>query len=874
MDVKGLTQQQRDSLKLQLEELKSRIVRARLESSEHETALRVFFRLEEFFERKQFLTFDAIVTTEEDYLFSFCDFPRMVILEAMFTDALEPYLPHELFRLGLRTFFPEMEQRSELLTLVFPEIKRVRLELRDYMNQMLKEIRQVRAVLKKEKPELIAIYDQWDGLNESRKELFRSYVYQLHRDFFRVVGLSAMFDKRAHPWFKGSFVSLLKKVFAKAKFNALGFGLDWSTKERQIDSVRFVLKQKRPELFDIYTQWPHLMETAKEAFRQNIYETIHQGHFRVWGIGLAIRHFGSYVAALQNIFPEANLNPLGFSLDWSSHERSQESIRYILRKERPHLMEKYQLWEQLTFREQELIKEEAYRITFSHLRLWGLRGALNRKETNGSYKNVLMNVFKKAELTHHGFEEMAKKMAVKRYRWTDGMDFVVENITDAFRLHAPHLLDKYEAFELLTSVEKEAFRQQVYKITHSHFSVWGIGAALNRNIVKEFKGSHVAALQYLFKNAGLNPLGFALHWGSVEQTINSVFYVLNRELPELMRLYCDWDELEDSEKEWVRQHIYQIDKAHFSAWGLAPSVRLAEFEGSYINVLQAVFPKAELSRFGFVFDWKTKEDGLASCRYVLKRERPKVMSSYERWDQLTPLSKEQLQQSIFNITKGHFRIWGLGTALMVKSAPYFKGSLIVALQELFSKIDLDPLGFSLQWHTKALGIASVLYVLKRRCPQVVRAYEKWELLVDRDQLHFRQELKNVSWAQFHEWGLNTAVNKKVAPYFGGKIHQVFENVFPKAYVKEKKAFHEFKESRGLKIIEEGLVVHVNFLKRELKRLEDERERIQEEFQEALGKDSDDRSMQEQADVLALENELNEIKNTILDHKEEINRLML
>ena len=60
------------------------------------------------------------------------------------------------------------------------------------------------------------------------------------------------------------------------------------------------------------------------------------------------------------------------------------------------------------------------------------------------------------------------------------------------------------------------------------------------------------------------------------------------------------------------------------------------------------------------------------------------MRQYERITQLNDREVHDLRNEIYKITYGHFKIWGLGAAMVKKSAPYFHGSHINVLLAFFS----------------------------------------------------------------------------------------------------------------------------------------------------------------------------------------------
>jgi len=71
-----------------------------------------------------------------------------------------------------------------------------------------------------------------------------------------------------------------------------------------------------------------------------------------------------------------------------------------------------------------------------------------------------------------------------------------------------------------------------------------------------------------------------------------------------------------------------------------------------------------------------------------------------------------------------FAMWGLNGALPKRSAPYFNGSYVKALQTVFPKLGLDPLAFELDYRTRDRGIESVRFVLTREVPDIMERYRK------------------------------------------------------------------------------------------------------------------------------------------------------
>src|SRR3989338_4581942 len=156
------------------------------------------------------------------------------------------------------------------------------------------------------------------------------------------------------------------------------------------------------------------------------------------------------------------------------------------------------------------------------------------------------------------------------------------------------------------------------------------------------------------------------------------------------------------------------------------------FHGSHVIALIAVFPKLNLNPLGFQLDWSSEERGIASVKYVLSKEVPNIMQNYERLDRLNDMGIDDLRNEIYGIKHGHFQVWGLGGVMHDRKAPYFHGSYIEVLRTLFRDLNLNPLGFQLDWSSKEKGIESVRYVLSKEAPHIIHHYKRITQLNDRE----------------------------------------------------------------------------------------------------------------------------------------------
>src|SRR3989338_4563439 len=380
--------------------------------------------------------------------------------------------------------------------------------------------------------------------------------------------------------------------------------------------------------------------------------------------------------------------------EWATREQGMENVRDAIRKNRPDLLERYENLNQLILREREQEKEslrnELYRITRGHFNIWGLGGAMKLEAApyfQGSYMNALMAVFPDLNLNPLGFQ----------LDWSSE-EKGIESVKYVLSQEIPHIMQQYERIAKLSEREIHVLRNEIYGINSGHLVIWGLSRVMNQESAPYFQGSHINALIAVFPDLNLNPLEFQLDWSSEERGIESVKYVLSKEVQHIMQQYERIAKLSDREIHDLRNQIYGITQGHFKAWGLSGAVdqRVAPyFHGSYIAVLMAVFPDLNLNSLGFRLDWSSEEKGIESVKYIFSKEVPHIMQQYERIAKLSEREIHDLRNEIYGIKQAYFNVWGLGTAMNQKLAPYFHGSYKDILISVFnhSKLGLTLQGF-------------------------------------------------------------------------------------------------------------------------------------------------------------------------------------
>ncbi|MBI2119908.1 MAG: hypothetical protein HYT97_09845, partial [Elusimicrobia bacterium] len=608
-----------------------------------------------------------------------------------------------------------------------------------------------------------------------------------------------------------NFISNLTRPLGKWRLAPLTksrvgeYPYQWITREQGIENVRDTIRKNHPDLLERSENLDHLIskerEQEEESLRNEVYR-ITSGHFNVWGLGVAMNQrkvpyfHGSHIVALMAVFPDLNLNPLGFQLDWSSEESGIESVKYVLSKEVPHIMREYEKLDQLNDRAIHDLRNEIYGIRQGHFKVWGLSSAMDQIKVwglsramsqksvpyfHGSYIHVLMAVFPNLNLNPLGFQ----------LDWSSE-ERGIESVKYVLAKEVPHIMREYEKLDQLNDKAIHDLRNEIYGIKQANFNVWGLSRAMSQKSVPYFHGSYINVLISVFNHSklGLTLQGFndfrratferKYGWKTLESGIWSVREGIRSNRPDIIKRYENLAQLEKDEIERLKIDIYGITSGHLDIWGLGRAMnqrKVPYFHGSHIQALMLVFPDLNLNPFGFQLDWSSEERGVESVRYVLSKKIPHIMERYERIAELNDRELNDLRNEIYRITQGHFNIWGLNGAMNQKVAPYFHGSYIVALIALFPDLNLNPLGFQLDWSSEDRGIESVKYVLSKEVPHIMREYEKLDQLNDREIHDLKNEIYGIRQGHFNVWGLGGSMNQKADPYFHGSYIHALLTVF-------------------------------------------------------------------------------------------------
>ncbi|MBP7216348.1 MAG: phosphotransferase, partial [Candidatus Omnitrophica bacterium] len=304
-------------------------------------------------------------------------------------------------------------------------------------------------------------------------------------------------------------------------------------------------------------------------------------------------------------------------------------------------------------------------------------------------------------------------------------------------------------------------------------------------------------------------------WNKSEiEDVENVLDALSSYRPDMVRNfdYLRKDQLSPEGIEHLRENIYGLDSNDLKRCGLNAALderSAPRFKGRAINVVLAAFndPRLGLFEEGFervkgVKAAAAKErKAKAKIRNAIRSDWPRIIQLYEMISSLDEHEKEYLRILFYGITSDYFKQRGLGSFLNETYIPAFKGSFIVAMQRTFPLAGLDSLGFELDWTTKDRGCASVRFVLSRRRPDIMRSYADLDSLSDLEITVLREKLYSIRSDHFKSkrWGLAGALDRRVAPYFEGRLSCALCTVFdhPRLGLTEQ-GFREFRRKHHVK----------------------------------------------------------------------------
>jgi len=627
------------------------------------------------------------------------------------------------------------------------------------------------AAFRANRPDLLERYIHLDELSDLEKELLRRDIYRLGKNHAISWGLRGAFAKHLAPYFKGSTAEILMTPFPMLNLNPLGFDLDWNSPEGRRASVRYVLAREMPLLMRDYERLQHgrLDPETAEVLRRQVYG-IRYKHFRAWGLQGAVDQRwspdfdGKFSKALIESLPALELNPLGFRADYSTSARALASLRFVLVREVPSVISRYEHLDDLDDLGKEALKKDLYNIKGTTLDAWGLFG-LTQPTTCPffhGYQEAMADFFNDprlpydiAEATH--FRAVTSK---GRFSWTNGIDMAVDNVRETFDENRPDLLLAYDSLTPKTPPEELVrLQDQFYGLRRADLKNWGLLAAFMGEVAPDFEGKLYPLLNKVFPNLHLNPLGFRAIWGSPEQNRETLLYFFQKHIPTILKRYDQYDRGNEPEAELLREDIYRFTAAHFEMWDLGAVLAaksVPQFHGSFIEALQFIFPDLELNPLGFELDWSSSERAIESMRYRLHREIPALMNEYDRLPELSDSEVDTLRERFYKFDHSHFNAWGLTNAVQ---KGYFSG-YGEALTAVVAGLHLDPLRFRSNWSTRDKAIASLRLILERGRPDLQERYQRIELLTPLELDQLRYDIYDLRSLDLTTWGFDIAIQKR------------------------------------------------------------------------------------------------------------------
>src|SRR3990167_3294539 len=464
---------------------------------------------------------------------------------------------------------------------------------------MAQGIKNVQHAIERVRPDIMKRYKKLNLLTPYQRMILEDDIYEIQRQEFESwpgMQQALLVDKA--PYFEGSHKSALVAAFPDLKLNplgfyAVGFGPNLSYEET-MEAIQFRLRRKIPTIMERYDRRGELTEDELRELKDDIYK-INSKHFGVWGLAgvlnkNTVSYFDcKYAKVLMAVFSDLKLNPLGFHLDLEN--QLEESLRFALSQVFPDMVERYERLDQLENEEAiASLKNEIYDISSDYFRKPPLTSFVQRKAVpalEGNYKKALITAFPKLHLSPYGFKP----------DWTTRTK-ASRSIRHRLEREFPLLMKQYQRRKQLSEAEREAVRQEIYKIGKGtagvgHFKVLGLANALLPRRKKYFNMDPAVALMAVFDDIDLNPLGFGLDLSDEKQALAFLHFILAVKRPSIIHRYEHYEALTAEGKEELRHDITQIMHKHMKSWGLgaiSDAHRPFHFK-RYFDPLIKLFPK-------------------------------------------------------------------------------------------------------------------------------------------------------------------------------------------------------------------------------------------------------------------------------------------
>ena len=680
------------------------------------------------------------------------------------------------------------------------------------------------------------------NFSSERLQALKNSIYELGVANFYKWQLQGALKSQVAPYFEGSYITALIKVFSELNLNryAFSYQFDGTTaeeaEENGIKSVRAALERFEPEIWEEYQVYKEEPGISSTTHLRDLQDSVYQlsiAHFNKWKLSIALRqksspYFeGSYITALIKSLPELELNPYAFQyqFDGASEDEAEangiKSVEAALERFVPQIWDEYALLRDkgsqgFSIERFQSLKDMVYNLKSKHLIAWGLQGTIRRPTApyfNGSYKIALVKSLPLLNLSVGGFD--AYRDFVLKFRWNQGVDQGIQNIHSVVEAEKSELWFKYQQFvqnqKSFSTQEINDLKNQIYDISLSDFNIWGLAAATSTTTAPYFEGSHITALIKSFPELSLNRYAFSYQFdGSTEEEaeqngIKSVQAAIERFLPKVWSEYGDYQKGNQSfspeRLRVLKDRIYKLHSSDFRIWGLkglSEQKNSPYFKGSYITALVKSFPELSLNpyAFSYQFDGSTKEEaeqnGIKSVQAAIERFEPEIWKEHVAYQaDYRSFSSKRLQlikDRLYGLQSADFLIWKLSGVFRQNSASYFGGSYIIALRKSFPELNLNPYAFGYQFNgttkkeAEENGIKSVQAAIERFEPEIWKEYEAYQVegenFSPKRNKALKERIQMIKAANFSSWKIGAALQRKSAPYFEGSHYVALQKSLP------------------------------------------------------------------------------------------------
>lgn len=326
------------------------------------------------------------------------------------------------------------------------------------------------------------------------------------------------------------------------------------------------------------------------------------------------------------------------------------------------------------------LKKDICAINQGHFNAWGINWIFRKDGPDVFNKDLFTTL---SEVFDHPRLDIKKEDLIdmqRNFEWFGKPeDEIVKIVADVLRHHRPSLMERYDQRESLSEGEREALKEDIYRIKNGHFRQWGIISG----VVTHYDADYRNALMSVFKDLDLDDLGFGLKYETKSDAMRSIRYQLAKMNPSLLWRYDNLSTLDADQVKFLKREIYNISTVHLNAWGLH---RLGShrwlYKGNYARALIDFFEKLDLYEIGFLKRGFNKKRALEKITFMLCLEYPEMMNDYYNLGSLSEKEKSLLREKVYDIESVQFSQWDILVTLR-----FFDNSYKNALLAVFNDDD-------------------------------------------------------------------------------------------------------------------------------------------------------------------------------------------